>query len=297
MKRRADRRREEFEKDEFQAYGEYTYDYLHKVGEPSESEAQTAPREKAAHAKKRVRARKKRGWLVFLFLLVVATIALIVIMETIFRIQAVYVIGNKAKTPQEIVTLSGLKRGESIFSIREEDIKSALTSDHTIIYKGMKKDYPSTIYLYIDEREAVAMMQWLGMQYMLDENGLVMSEHSNMELPAGMPLVTGFRVSNANAGQPLMVRSDQQLEAYHAIMEELRLQVYTAQITEINLSDPHKLYLITQEGVTAYLGDASYMQAKIGALRTYMAYLRQLGKKSGTLDVSVPEDAKYMPES
>ena len=27
-----------------------------------------------------------------------------------------------------------------------------------------------------------------------------------------------------------------------------------------------------------------------------MAYLRQLGKTSGILDVSIPEDAKYMPE-
>ena len=45
------------------------------------------------------------------------------------------------------------------------------------------------------------------------------------------------------------------------------------------------------------LGDASYMQAKIGAVRTDMAYLRQLGKTSGILDVTIPEDAKYMPEN
>ena len=54
---------------------------------------------------------------------------------------------------------------------------------------------------------------------------------------------------------------------------------------------------ITTEGVTVRLGEASYMQAKIGAVRTDMAYLRQLGKTSGILDVTIPEDAKYMPEN
>ena len=51
------------------------------------------------------------------------------------------------------------------------------------------------------------------------------------------------------------------------------------------------------EGVTVRLGDSRYMQAKIGAIRTDMAYLRQLGKTGGILDVTTPEDAKYMPEN
>ena len=73
--------------------------------------------------------------------------------------------------------------------------------------------------------------------------------------------------------------------------------MYQSQISEINLSNPENIYLITVEGITVRLGNASYMQAKIGAVRTDMAYLRQLGKTSGILDVTTPEDAKYMPEN
>ena len=111
-----------------------------------------------------------------------------------------------------------------------------------------------------------------------------------------MPVVTGFRVSNISVGQQLAVRSQGQLEAYRVIMEELELQMYQSQVSEINLADPDNIYLVTAEGVTVRLGDANYMQAKIGAVRTDMAYLRQLGKTSGILDVTTPEDAKYMPE-
>ena len=148
----------------------------------------------------------------------------------------------------------------------------------------------------MEERKSVAAMQWLGILYTLDREGVVMKESTSSTPPAGMPVVTGFRVSNINVGQQLLVRSENQMEAYREIMEELELQMYQSQVAEINLADPSNIYLITVEGVTVRLGDASYMQAKIGAVRTDMAYLRQLGKTSGILDVSIPEDAKYMPE-
>lgn len=192
---------------------------------------------------------------------------------------------------------SGLVRGRNMITIEEEDVAKALSQDHTIIFKGMQKEYPNTIYLYIEERKTVAAMQWLGILYTLDREGVVMEESTSTTPPAGMPVITGFRVSNINVGQRLTVRSEKQMDAYREIMEELELQMYQSQVAEINLADPSNIYLIMVEGVTVRLGDASYMQAKIGAVRTDMAYLRQLGKTSGILDVTIPEDAKYMPEN
>ncbi|MEG2701766.1 MAG: cell division protein FtsQ/DivIB, partial [Clostridia bacterium] len=162
---------------------------------------------------------------------------------------------------------------------------------------NMQIAYPNTIYLYINERETVAAMQWLGIGYTLDAQGLVMSEENGMALPQGLPVVTGFNVTNVNTGQMLMVRSQNQLDAYRSILSELMLQGYQSQVTEINISDPMNIYLITAEGITVRLGDSNYMQAKIGAVRTDMAYLRQLGKNSGLLDVTIPEDAKYLPDN
>jgi hypothetical protein len=38
------------------------------------------------------------------------------------------------------------------------------------------------------------------------------------------------------------------------------------------------------------------MRAKIGAMRTDIAYLQQLGETSGVLDVTIPEDGKFRRE-
>ena len=292
-KRAREKRTQQTEQEQFEAYGEYTYNYLHTMdggsGEPAVQPSAQAVR----HAQKR---RRTHGFFKFLGLLTVLTIALVVGQQTLFRLETVYVVGNVEKTPQQVVTASGLVRGRNMISIEEEDVAEALSHDHTIIFKGMQKEYPNTIYLYIEERKTVAAMQWLGILYTLDREGVVMEESTSTTPPAGMPVITGFRVSNINVGQQLMVRSEKQMDAYREIMEELELQMYQSQVAEINLADPSNIYLIMVEGVTVRLGDASYMQAKIGAVRTDMAYLRQLGKTSGILDVSIPEDAKYMPE-
>lgn len=302
-KRAARRRKTEFEKEEFQAYGEYTYDYLHQIAPERQAEdwdggelppAVSAPVEVV---KRTHRRRRTHAFFKLLALLAALTIVLVVLQETVFRLQTVYVIGNRNLTPQQVVMASGLVKGRNIFSISEEDVRKAISKNHTIIFQGMQKEYPSTVYLYIEERQTVAVMRWLGIQYTLDAEGIVMTEENTMSLPDGLPVVTGFRVSAVNTGQPLAVRSEKQLQAYRAIISELGLQLYMDQITEINLSNPDNIYLVTAEGVTVRLGDSNYMQAKIGAIRTDMAYLRQLGKTSGILDVTIPEDAKYMPET
>ena len=78
------------------------------------------------------------------------------------------------------------------------------------------------------------------------------------------------------------------------IQSVIMLPGYTHNI--INLSDTENLYLITQEGISVRMGDGEYLRAKVGAIRTYIAYFRQLGTDSGVLDVSIPEDGKFMPE-
>ena len=233
----------------------------------------------------------------------IVTVGVVVAQQTLFRLETVYVIGNQEKTPQQVVIASGLSRGQNMLNIEEADIARRMSEDHTIIFKGMQKEYPSTIHLYIEERKTVATMQWLGMLYTLDGQGMVMRMENSSILPQGLPVVTGFKASSVTVGQLLGLKDMKQMEAYQAVMYELNQQIYADQVSEINLADPENIYLVTLEGVTARLGSAEWMEGKIGAVKTCMAYLRQLGKTNGVLDVAdvtdlqnAENEAKYMPE-
>lgn len=280
----------------FEAYGEYQYTY--QPQEEAANAAEAAERARMAHAK-----RKNHLFFRFLLLLAIVTVGVVVAQQTLFRLETVYVIGNQDKTPQQVVIASGLSRGQNMLNIEEADIARRMSEDHTIIFKGMQKEYPSTIHLYIEERKTVATMQWLGMLYTLDGQGMVMKMENSSILPRGLPVVTGFKASNVTVGQFLGLKDIKQLEAYQTLMYELNQQIYADQVSEINLADPQNLYLVTLEGVTARLGNAEWMEGKIGAVKTCMAYLRQLGKTNGVLDVAdvtdlqnVKNEAKYMPE-
>lgn len=281
----------------FEAYGEYQYQY--QPQEETLSTAEKVERAKQAHAKK-----QNHLFFRFLLLLSIVTVGVVVAQQTLFRLETVYVIGNQDKTPQQVVIASGLARGQNMLNIEEADIAKRMAEDHTLIFKGMQKEYPSTIHLYIEERKTVSTMQWLGMLYTLDAQGMVMHMENSSILPHGLPVVTGFKANSVTVGQLLGLKDMKQMEAYQAVMYELGQQLYADQVSEINFADPENIYLVTLEGVTARLGNAEWMEGKIGAVKTCMAYLRQLGKMDGVLDVAdvtdlqnVQNEAKYMPEN
>ena len=311
------KQREELE--QYQAYGEYSYAYRHAADEqdsayppeeyenaplppeyaeePPEQEPYLTPEEARLAAIERAKSRSRAitGRLILMLGIVVAVLA--ILQGAVFKLTTVYVVGNKNLTAQEIAAASGLVKGLNMFSISEEDVRRNLSSNHNIVFLGLRKEFPNTVYLLISEREAVAATQWLGLLYTLDAEAVVMDERNTLDLPGNMPSVTGLQVTNIHVGQALEVRNREQLQAYFDIIGELNQQYYLDQIVEMNLSDANDLYLLTAAGISVRLGDRTHMRAKIGALRTDMAYLQQLGKNTGILDVTIPEDAKYRPDS
>ena len=100
-KRAREKRTPEIEHEQFEAYGEYTYDYLHTQDGAGDSQAPAQPSVQAVRrAQKR---RRTHGFFKFLGLLTVLTIGLAVGQQTLFRLETVYVVGNEEKTPQEVV--------------------------------------------------------------------------------------------------------------------------------------------------------------------------------------------------
>lgn len=228
--------------------------------------------------------------------LAVISAALIVLQTIVFRLKTVYIIGNQTITAEHIASVSGLVKGENIFSVSEDKVRRNLEQEHWIILDHIYKQYPGEVYLFVDEREIIATMQWLGIQYTLDIDGMVLEEYSEMNYEGKVPIVYGFGVTNATVGEFLTVRSKDQLTAYSTIVSELTIQRYADQIQSINVSDPDSLSLLTKTNITVQLGNRDYMRAKIGAMRTDIAYLQQLGETSGVLDVTVPEDGKFRRE-
>jgi len=230
-------------------------------------------------------------------LLVIISALLIILQSVIFRLKTVSIVGSNSISAEYITSLSGLQKGESIVTVSEDVVRANVEKDHWLVLLKLYKQYPSTVYLVIKERKVVAVMQWLGIEYTLDIDGMVMDMYPDMDYENDdIPTVYGFRIGAATVGEPLAVNSSAQLIAYSAIVSELSIQRYTDRIKSVNISNTDELSLLTKNGITVELGNSDYMRAKIGAMRTDIAYLQQLGEASGVLDVTLPEEGKFKRE-
>ncbi|MBE5793874.1 MAG: FtsQ-type POTRA domain-containing protein [Clostridiales bacterium] len=284
--------------EQFQAYGEYTYAYQHQEV-PQDTQGMPGDHtgaQMSAAQKPVPKAKPRKNGSVFFrvfTMLTILTIGILVVLQTVFRLEAVCVIGHETHTAQEVINASGLTYGQNIFSVKASDVARNLEKDHTLIFKGMQVKHPNLVYLQVEERTPVALMQWLGVHYVLDQDGLVMDESTGTELVGTLPVVTGIRVSGAHKGHFLTVKSQVQLDAYCKLIVELNKQNYARQITEIRLNNPENIYLVTAEGISVRVGKPEDLKRKVQALRTTMGYLRALGEDAGVLDVSEPTNAKY----
>lgn len=241
---------------------------------------------------------KKRFGVQMLVLTVILLLAVALILHaSVFRITHVTVIGNEKIPWEQVVRDAGLVGSVGYFSLNEEKIKTGINSNRYLEYLGMEKIFPNALTLYVRERASCADIQVMGVAYQLDAEGMVLERDGAVSLTGDRMVVTGFQVRSIKLGQRIEALNAEQLNAYQAVVNELQLQQFIDQISELNLSDSENLYLITRDGYTIHLGDSKYMRAKIGTVRAVVDKLHEMGKYGGVIEAKTPGEANYSPPS
>jgi len=239
---------------------------------------------------------KKRAGVRMLILTLILICAVAVLLnESVLKIRNVAVVGNDEITWEEIVRMAGLDQNISYFAVNENKIREGINANRYLVYEGLTKEFPGSLTLYVKERKSAANVQVMGVMYLLDEEGMVLERLGSTQPDGTLITVTGFQAKEVRLGHQINPGTQAQLEVYMALMEEIQLQNYQDQVSELNLSNPDSLYLVTVDGYTAHLGDGTELRAKLGTLRGVVAKLREMGKYGGVIEASVPAVATYTP--
>lgn len=241
------------------------------------------------------RRRLKPGVKTLLWTLTLIIAVAVILNEGVLRIRNVAVVGNERFGWAEIVAAAGLDQGVNYFAVEEAKIRDNLEQNRYLVYEGMEKHFPNGLTLYVRERTACANVQVMGVTYLLDDAGMVLERSGKQGVEDSLMVVTGFLAREVRVGKTLVPGLETQLAAYRALVQECELQGVLEQISELNLSDPDSLYLVTRDGYTAHLGDAQELRAKIGTVRAVIAKLREMGKYGGVIEAAVPAVATYTP--
>ena len=246
-------------------------------------------------------ATKRTGALTIVMMAVLILAILIILNETMLTVRNVSVVGNEKYSAEEVKKAAGLDHPVSFFTVDENAIIQNLRSNHYLVFERLEKAFPNSLTLYVRERTPIARVQEMGVEYMLDEDGMVLERFSaknEKEKAAqydGLMFITGLRPKEIRVGQILQAGSSTQMEAYRLLIREAILQDITAEISELNIADPESLYLITADNYTAHLGGTDDLRAKIGTVRAVLMYLRGEGSTGGMLEAGIPGEAVFSP--
>ncbi len=242
-----------------------------------------------------IRPRKKPGIRAVLMTLLVLFALLVVLNASVLQIREFNVIGNSAIPKDQVLQSAGLKDGLGFFSINRKAIEEGVNSNRYLVFKKLETEFPGTINLYVYERVPLANVIVMGVMYVLDAEGMVLERSTTVKLDNGLVTVNGILTKEVRVGKKLVGTTDAYINSYQIVLEELALQNYLGEISELNISNPDSLYLVTVDGYTVHLGDTSNMRAKIGTIRAVIKDLRSKNMKGGTIEGQAPGAALYSP--
>lgn len=233
-------------------------------------------------------------------LLGVLAALIILACSRVFIVRDVMVVGNRNLLKEEVITQSGVELGDNLLSITASQLERNLEGNRYIEYKNHSFDYRGRLTLTINERLGMAVVNVLGLYYVLDDAGMVLEcAGSTYPLEVSGPYVVGFTLSSnaqVTVGETLPVRDTAQLTAMKKVLDELDRTGMLVGASELSVKNLDNLFYTTREGTKVELGDDRNLSTKLLIAREVLAIREPMGDLMGAkIDVSAGTNAHYIP--
>jgi cell division protein FtsQ len=144
---------------------------------------------------------KKRGlWKVSALLVLLLSVVFILRLLYIeiserLTVRQIQVIGNHLLSDREILSMGGLRRGESILNLKTAKVREKLIQSSWIKEAYVRKELPHRVLVYVQEVKPVALLQRGKRFYMIDREGNILEEIK--EVVSFLPVI---RISRNHKG-------------------------------------------------------------------------------------------------
>ena len=153
--------------------------------------------------------------------------------------------------------------GENLLFLNEESLKNNLLNHNLISAIQIKKSFPSTVHIIIEERTAVAWLKNNGKKLIFSADGIILAE-KDADTAVNIPEIEGFAYyfEDDKIIFPLLI--DQLLKDFSDLNKE-----YLAEIRKITYkNNSFKLYLTEGGGVN--LGENKNLEKKLAILNSIL---------------------------
>jgi cell division protein FtsQ len=192
----------------------------------------------------------------------IGTVVTIVVVVALFgvayftplmSVRTVDVTGNGAVTAEEITSAAAIPKGEPLLQVDAAAAAQRVSLIPRVASARVKREYPSTISIAVEERIAVVFTERDGQKYLMDKLGF---EFAQQDPPPGL---AQLRTTNPGSGDP-------STRAALTVMAEVPPYVRD-QIAVIEVSSPVNIVLVLKDNRTVVWGDDSRNAEKSETLR------------------------------
>ena len=138
----------------------------------------------------------KRGTLVLMSVVVIAALVLgVKLLARQFSVKEIIVSGNYHLDEDDIVKSMNIKKGKPLLDIRSADINERLRENPWIKRVALKKQFPGTLLIKVEEAAPRALLSIKKKLYIIDDDGNIL-ERIKGESISFLPVIKGINLEN-----------------------------------------------------------------------------------------------------
>ena len=211
-----------------------------------------------------------------------------------FKVTEIEVSGASVYSSQEIIDISGIEYGDSLFLIRES--KAAMNiCDEMPLIKSVKivRGVPNKITITVTENKPVAYIKLDQNYWVIDSSCKILRKDSLV--PANLITVVGATPISPSEGTKLSFgeAGNTALSYLIEILEAIESEGEVENVDELNLANIGNISFKYQSRFTVYFGRGDNAMDK---LRLLKKAVENLGVgETGTIDISSGGEARFVP--
>ncbi|MCQ2452933.1 MAG: FtsQ-type POTRA domain-containing protein [Oscillospiraceae bacterium] len=241
---------------------------------------------------RKLSARRGRRILLLLFL---SLLLFLLALMLFFRVTEIQIEGDPgAYDPAEILKVSGIHKGESLFLLKAETASEAIQKAFPALSSALVRvRFPGLVTISVNESQVRAVLELDGTRWVFDENGHVLG---NAETGKAYIRVTGLTAKEAKVGQELKTDTamTNTLAYTKTILTQMNEWGLADGITQVNMENLAHIE-VTWGHFTVLFGAGTKLEYKVERLAAVLPMLQEQGEEKGTIDLSDNERTDFIP--
>lgn len=241
-------------------------------------------------ARKKVKKRMRRGCFTSLLSAALLMIGAIILFVTpIFDVNSVTVEGNTRVAKEVILSVSGIKIGDNIFSISSSKAKKKITSLQYVEDVKIVKQFPDKVKIKITEGKISAYILSGEKVVGVNSEGKVLCVINTPGIRGGAPVVKGFTVTESQMGKIVAVNERKKFDTFSKFMKTFNDKGMLEKLTEFDITDDDYIVFWYEDKLKIEFGDIQHFENKFDYLSAILDYQINSTGNGEEITAQIPE--------